>query len=168
MSELRDLYQEVIIDHAKRPRNFRRPEGANRSADGVNPLCGDKVTVYLDVEDGVIRDIGFEGSGCAISTASASMMTEALRSKTETEARALVDRFHELLTGPPDVAEEAPELGKLAVFAGVREFPVRVKCATLVWHSLRAALDNDQHVVSTEDEGSDAAAGAPPGESDGR
>jgi nitrogen fixation NifU-like protein len=151
MSELRELYQEVIIDHAKHPRNFRKPAGANRVAEGVNPLCGDQVTLYLEVADGAIRDIAFQGSGCAISTASASMMTEALKSKSVAEASRIAERFHELLTGPPDLAEEAPELGKLAVFAGVREFPVRVKCATLAWHSLRAALANDHQVVTTEE-----------------
>jgi nitrogen fixation NifU-like protein len=151
MSDLRDLYQEVIIDHAKHPRNFRKPEGANRTAEGVNPLCGDKVTIYLDVDGGTVKDIGFQGSGCAISTASASMMTEAVKSMSVDEARRLAERFHELLTGVPDAAAGAPELGKLAVFAGVREFPVRVKCATLVWHSLRAALADDHHVVTTEE-----------------
>jgi nitrogen fixation protein NifU and related proteins len=151
MTDLRDLYQEVIIDHAKHPRNFRKPEGANRTAAGVNPLCGDQVTIYLEVTDGSIKDIAFQGSGCAISTASASMMTEVLKSKTLAEADRIAERFHELLTGPPDVAEAAPELGKLAVFAGVREFPVRVKCATLVWHSLRAALADDHRVVTTEE-----------------
>lgn len=151
MTDLRDLYQEVIIDHAKHPRNFRKPEAANRTAEGVNPLCGDKVTLYLEVADGTIRDIAFQGSGCAISTASASMMTEVLKTKTLTEADRIAERFHELLTGAPDPSAEAPELGKLAVFAGVREFPVRVKCATLVWHSLRAALAGDHRVVTTED-----------------
>jgi nitrogen fixation NifU-like protein len=151
MTDLRDLYQEVIIDHAKHPRNFRKPEGANRTAAGVNPLCGDQVTIYLEVTDGSIKDIAFQGSGCAISTASASMMTEVLKSKTLAEADRIAERFHELLTGPPDGAEAAPELGKLAVFAGVREFPVRVKCATLVWHSLRAALADDHRVVTTEE-----------------
>jgi nitrogen fixation NifU-like protein len=173
MSELRDLYQEVIIDHAKRPRNFRQPSGANRTVEGYNPLCGDKVTLYLAVEDGRIVDAGFRGSGCAISTASASMLTEAVKSKSVAEARALAERFHDLVAGPeaagasreggeagaelgaaaaPDAlgAPSAPDLGKLAVFAGVREFPSRVKCATLVWHSLRAALTGDQAVVSTE------------------
>jgi nitrogen fixation protein NifU and related proteins len=148
-SELRDLYQEVIVDHAKHPRNFRKPAGANRTAEGVNPLCGDKVILYLEVEDGVVRDIGFQGSGCAISTASASMMTEAVKSKSLDEVRALAERFHELLTAAPDA--DAPELGKLEAFAGVREFPVRVKCATLVWHSLLAALADDHQVVSTEE-----------------
>jgi len=151
MTDLRELYQEVIIDHAKHPRNFRKPEGANRTAEGVNPLCGDKVTLYLEVADGTIRDIAFQGSGCAISTASASMMTEVLKTKTLPEADRIAERFHELLTSAPDATAEASELGKLAVFAGVREFPVRVKCATLVWHSLRAALADDHRVVTTEE-----------------
>jgi nitrogen fixation NifU-like protein len=149
VSDLRELYQEVILDHTKRPRNFRKMEGANFSAKGYNPLCGDKVTVYLKFEDGVVRDISFEGSGCAISTASASMMTESLKGKTRAEAEALFHRFHELVTGKPHAAE-TPELGKLAVFTGVREFPVRVKCATLSWHTLRAALNSEKQVVSTE------------------
>lgn len=149
-SELRELYQEVIVDHAKRPRNFRKLAGANRTAEGFNPLCGDKVTVYARVEDGVVRDVSFEGAGCAISTASASMMTEQLKAKSLKQVEALAERFHELVTSPPDAAADAPELGKLAVFAGVREFPTRVKCATLVWHSLKAALKGDHAVVSTE------------------
>jgi nitrogen fixation NifU-like protein len=147
MSDLRDLYQEVILDHTKRPRNFRKLAAANRSAKGHNPLCGDRVTVYLNVEGGVVKDISFEGSGCAISTASASMMTESLRGKTQAEAEALFERFHDLVTGKRD---ESPELGKLEAFAGVRAFPVRVKCATLAWHTLRAALQNKETLVSTE------------------
>jgi nitrogen fixation NifU-like protein len=156
MSELRDLYQEVIVDHAKHPRNFRQPAGANRTIEGYNPLCGDKVTLYLAVEGGKVVDAGFLGSGCAISTASASMMTEAVKSMSVAEARALAERFHDLVAGPEPAegadgaAAGAPDLGKLAVFGGVREFPSRVKCATLVWHSLRAALAGEQTVVSTE------------------
>src|SRR5881396_3458223 len=150
MSDLRDLYQEVILDHTKRPRNFRKLEKANYKADGYNPLCGDKITVYLKLEDGVFRDISFQGSGCAISTASASMMTESLKGKTKAEAEALFKRFHALLTEEPDAAAGEPGLGKLAVFSGVREFPVRVKCATLPWHTFRAALEGAAKTVSTE------------------
>src|SRR5437870_8896891 len=133
MSDVGQLYQEVILDHYKKPRNFHKLDGANRNAEGYNPLCGDKVTVYVKLEDGVLRDIGFQGSGCAISTASASMMTESLKGKTEAQAEALFERFHDLVTGKPHDAARAPDLGKLAVFAGVREYPVRVKCATLAW-----------------------------------
>jgi nitrogen fixation NifU-like protein len=150
MSDLRELYQEVILDHHRRPRNFRRPEGANKSAEGFNPLCGDHVWLYAKVEDGVLRDIGFQGSGCAISTASASLMTESLKGKTEAQAEALFERFHDLVTGKPHDAARAPDLGKLAVFAGVREYPVRVKCATLAWHTLRAALQERHETVATE------------------
>ena len=134
--ELRDLYQEVILDHNRRPRNFGTLPDANRSAEGNNPLCGDRVTVYLRVEDDRVRGISFQGSGCAISTASASLMTEALRGRTVAEAHALFDGFRALVTQGTD----AGELGKLAVFTGVREFPIRVKCATLAWHTLEAAL----------------------------
>jgi nitrogen fixation NifU-like protein len=149
MSDLRDLYQEVILDHGRHPRNHQRPENANRHAAGYNPLCGDRVTVYLRVEDGVVRAAGFEGNGCAISTASGSMMTEALTGKSEAEARALYAAFHDAMTGKPAAAGAVP-LGKLEVFHGVREFPIRVKCATLAWHTLRAALDGAGQPVSTE------------------
>ncbi len=148
MGDLRELYQEVILDHSKRPRNFRRLEGADRSAEGFNPLCGDRVTIFLALDGGRVKEIGFQGSGCAISTASASMMTEKVRGKTLEEIRVLFDRFHDLLTGKG--GEAAPELGKLAVFSGVCEFPIRVKCATLVWHTLKAALEGEQKAVSTE------------------
>ncbi|HEU4400833.1 MAG TPA: SUF system NifU family Fe-S cluster assembly protein [Candidatus Polarisedimenticolia bacterium] len=150
MSELDDLYQEVILDHNKRPRNFRRLEGASRHAEGFNPLCGDRVTVYVALDADVVRDVSFEGSGCAISKASASMMTEILKGKTRAEAEALFKVFHALVTGEPKASAAAPDLGKLVVFSGVREFPVRVKCATLAWHTLRAALDNRQETTSTE------------------
>ena len=150
MSELRDLYQEVILDHSRSPRNRRIPEGANRQADGYNPLCGDKVTVYLRVENGVVQDAGFAGTGCAISSASASMMTESLKGKTRAEAEALFRRFHDLVTGKSDPNEAAPALGKLVVFSGVREFPIRVKCASLPWHTVRAALEQAAEPVSTE------------------
>lgn len=149
-SELTDLYQQVIVDHAKRPRNFRILSGANRKVDGYNPLCGDKVTIYVQVEDGVVRDISFQGSGCAISTASASLLTEALKGKTLKDAEALFESFHELVTGLQPAHDE-PGLGKLAAFSGVCDYPTRVKCATLAWHALHAALEGDKPVVSTEE-----------------
>jgi nitrogen fixation protein NifU and related proteins len=148
MNELRDLYQEVILDHNRRPRNFGTLPEANRRAEGHNPLCGDRVTVYLDVADDRIRDLAFQGSGCAISTASASLMTEALKGRSVEEARRLFDGFHDLVTR--GTSEGAEELGKLAVFSGVREFPMRVKCATLAWHTLLAALEQQDQPVSTE------------------
>jgi len=149
-SELTSLYQEVILDHNKRPRNFHKLESANHHADGYNPLCGDKVTVYLDVQGDIVRDISFEGSGCAISKASASMMTEGLKGRTLAQVEALFQRFHDLVTGQPENPASPAELGKLVVFSGVREFPVRVKCATLAWHTLRAAMENRQQPASTE------------------
>jgi nitrogen fixation NifU-like protein len=140
--ELRELYQEVILDHSKRPRNKGVLAEASHHAEGHNPLCGDRTTIFLRVEDDVVREVRFEGAGCSISTASASMMTDALRGKSLTEVRTLFERFHELVTADPSrAAEVAPELGKLAVFAGVHEFPMRVKCASLPWHTLMAALD---------------------------
>jgi len=149
MSQLSDLYQEVILDHNKRPRNFHKLDGANHHADGYNPLCGDKVTVYLLVKDDRVEKITFEGSGCAISKASASMMTEALQGKTLAEAEKLFTAFHDLVTGKTESGE--PEgLGKLVVFSGVREFPVRVKCASLAWHTMRSALEDRPEPVSTE------------------
>ena len=150
MSDLRELYQELIIDHSKRPRNFRVLEGADRKAEGFNPLCGDQVTVYLELDNGRIKNIGFQGKGCAISTASTSVMTETLKGKTLAEAEALFEIFHGLVTGKPPAGGKAPELGKLAVFSGVSEFPARVKCATLAWHTLNAALKGAGEVVSTE------------------
>jgi nitrogen fixation protein NifU and related proteins len=150
MSDLRELYQELIIDHSKRPRNFRVLEGADRKAEGFNPLCGDQVTVYLELDNGRIKNIGFQGKGCAISTASTSVMTETLKGKTLAEAEALFEIFHGLVTGKPPAGGKAPELGKLAVFSGVSEFPARVKCATLAWHTLNAALKDTGAVVSTE------------------
>ena len=150
MSDLRELYQEVILDHCKAPRNFRTPTAVTHEADGRNPLCGDTFTVFVDVEDGRIKDIGFQGHGCAISTASASMMTECLKGKTLDEGKNLYAWFHRLLTSAPAPGEPAGPLGKLAVFSGVREFPVRVKCATLAWHTLKAALDREAKPVSTE------------------
>jgi len=150
MSELRELYQSVILDHNKRPRNFHEPESTNRSAHGFNPLCGDKITVYIDLEDDVVKDVGFTGSGCAISTASASLMTQSIKGKTVDEVRNLFDGFHELVAGDSGAAADFEKLGKLAVFAGVREFPVRVKCATLAWHTLKSALDGTGEVAKTE------------------
>lgn len=147
MSDLRELYQEVILDHNKRPRNFRVAEPHTHHADGYNPLCGDKVTIYADVEDGVVKDLSFQGEGCAISTASASILTEAVKGKTLEEAQSLFEQFHDLVT--LDDAEAGPELGKLAVLAGVKDYPNRVKCATLAWHTLHAALE-DHESVSTE------------------
>jgi nitrogen fixation protein NifU and related proteins len=148
--ELRDLYQEVVIDHSRKPRNFRKPEGANRSAEGMNPLCGDEIKVYLKLAGDVIEEIGFEGAGCAISKASASLMTTALKSKTKAEAEALFQRVHSMLSEGPKSKVDPEELGKLAVLSGVWEFPSRVKCATLAWHTLRSALDGAAAPVSTE------------------
>jgi nitrogen fixation NifU-like protein len=149
MSDLNELYQEVIIDHNKRPRNFRVLDGANRRAEGFNPLCGDRLTLFLHVEGDVIRDLTFQGSGCAISKASASLMTDAVKGKTVGQVEALFERFHRMVTAAPDAPVE--DLGKLSVFAGVREFPVRVKCASLAWHTLKAAVKSAKpEVVSTE------------------
>lgn len=149
MTDLHELYQELILDHGRRPRNFGRLPEANRSAEGYNPLCGDKVKVYVKVDGDVVKDVRFEGSGCAISTASASIMTETLKGKTRAEAENLFETFHDLVTGrSPKV--DASELGKLEAFSGVSEFPIRVKCATLGWHTLRAALAGNGDVVSTE------------------
>ena len=150
MSELTDLYQEVILDHNRRPRNFGPLADATSQAKGHNPLCGDKLTVFLRVENGVIRAVRFEGSGCAISKASASLMTEAVKGKSVDEAVAVFDRFQAMVTTPMDVALNLDGLGKLEVLAGVREFPMRVKCATLSWHTLKAALTNPSAVAHTE------------------
>ena len=147
MSDLSDLYQEVILDHNRRPRNFHALPGASHSAEGFNPLCGDRLMLYLKLGGDTIEDISFEGSGCAISKASASLMTDALKGRSVTEARALFDRFHRMVTTPPDQGVE--DMGKLSSLAGVREFPVRVKCASLAWHTLKAALANE-HKASTE------------------
>jgi nitrogen fixation NifU-like protein len=148
MSDLRELYQEVILDHGKHPRNFRYPEGANHQAEGFNPLCGDRLTLKLKLEGDRIVDVGFQGSGCAISTASASTMTEAIKGKTLAEAEAMFQNFHALVTG--DAPPDPDGLGKLAVFGGVAEFPMRVKCATLSWHTLRAALEDSSEPATTE------------------
>ena len=151
MSELRDLYQEVILDHNKKPRNFGTLDTANRHADGHNPLCGDQISVYVKLNGDVIEDIRFQGQGCAISKASASMMTSELKGKTLPEAEAIFDSFHEMVAGLEELEEEEVEaLGKLAVFSGVREYPARVKCASLAWHTLHAALENNEQPVSTE------------------
>ncbi|HZR32276.1 MAG TPA: SUF system NifU family Fe-S cluster assembly protein [Terriglobales bacterium] len=150
MADLRDLYQEVILEHSKQPRNFRELTGAERKAEGYNPLCGDHFTVYLNMDGDAIRDIAFQGSGCAISKASASMMTQSLKGKTRAEADKIFHRFHDLVTGQTHPNGDQPELGKLAVFSGVHEFPARVKCATLAWHTLNAALEGTQEPVSTE------------------
>ena len=148
-NDLRELYQEVILDHNRRPRNFRKLEHANHSAEGFNPLCGDHLTVYLDVEGDAVKEIAFEGSGCAISKAAASMMTQAVKGKSKEQAEALFSEFHSMVTGELDEETETNNLGNLKIFAGVREFPVRVKCATLPWHTLHAALNNEEQ-VSTE------------------
>ena len=151
MSDLRELYQEVILDHGRKPRNFGPLPGANREAHGHNPLCGDKLDVHLKVKDGVVEDVKFEGAGCAISVASASLMTEALKGRTEAEAHALFEKFHALLTGEEVFSpEQLEELEKLAVFSGVRDYPLRVKCATLGWHTMNAALEQADETVVTE------------------
>ena len=147
--DLRDLYQEVILDHNRSPRNFGPLEDADARADGNNPICGDRLSIAVKVTDGVVTDVRFQGSGCAISKASASLMTERIKGKTLDEARALFDRFHRLVTDETAPVDDAV-LGKLAVFAGVRDYPARVKCAILAWHTLRAAVDDRRKVVSTE------------------
>ncbi len=148
MSELRELYQEVILDHNRHPHNFRELDGADRHADGYNPLCGDRLGVYVNLDGDTIVDISFIGSGCAISKASASLMTDAIRGRTLDEARQLFEQFLTLVTD--NTAEASPALGKLAVFAGVRDYPTRVKCASLAWHTLRAAVDDRHETVTTE------------------
>ena len=150
MSELRELYQEVILDHSKTPRNCKKLDDADGRAEGYNPLCGDRLTVYFRQRGDEVAEICFEGSGCAISMASASMMTQALSGSSPEEIRSKFEDFHSLVTGKLDPAQAPERLGKLAVFAGVAEFPVRVKCATLAWHTLRAALSRDGEPVSTE------------------
>jgi nitrogen fixation NifU-like protein len=149
MADLRDLYQELILEHSKAPRNFRELADANHHAEGYNPLCGDHFTVYVQMDGDAIRDISFQGMGCAISKASASMMTQILKGKTKAEAEELFQRFQKLVTGHSANGEKE-QLGKLTVFHGVSEFPVRVKCATLAWHTLRAAMEDKQDTVSTE------------------
>ena len=149
MSELTDLYQEVILDHNRRPHNYRVIDPASAKQEGYNPLCGDRLTLYLTLDGDVIRDAAFQGSGCAISKASASLMTDVLKGKTVAEARDLFEQFHGMVTSSPDAP--APDLGKLSVLAGVREFPTRVKCASLAWHTMKAAIAHEGHApVSTE------------------
>ncbi|MCC7044070.1 MAG: SUF system NifU family Fe-S cluster assembly protein [Acidobacteria bacterium] len=150
MSELSELYQELILDHNRRPRNFGDMPSADREAHGHNPLCGDRWTVALKVSDGIIRDVKFNGAGCAISKASASLMTEAVRERSIEDALHLFDRFQTVLTAPMDQDVDVSDIGKLSVFAGVREFPMRVKCASLAWHTLKAALAQENRVVKTE------------------
>jgi nitrogen fixation NifU-like protein len=150
-SDVRELYQELILDHTKRPRNFGRLAAANRHAEGYNPICGDRLLLFVDVEGGKVRDIRFEGSGCAISTASASLMTEAVKGREVAEAEALFERVHGLVTGSRSADGGAPQLGKLVVLSGVRDYPARVKCASLAWHTLRAALRGEEGTVSTEE-----------------
>ncbi len=150
MSDLRELYQQVILDHHKKPRNFRALPEPCRNVEGYNPLCGDKVRVYVKLDNDIVREVSFQGSGCAISTASASLMTDSLKGKSLAEAEALFREFHDLITGKSDQAHAEERFGKLAVFAGVREFPVRVKCASLPWHTFRAALAGAEKPVSTE------------------
>ena len=149
MSELNDLYQEVILDHNKNPRNFREIETATNTADGNNPLCGDALRVYVQMEEERVKDVAFKGSGCAISKASASMMTQIVKGKSKEEAEKMFDEFHKMVTGELDVEIDENNLGKLKIFAGVLEFPARVKCASLSWHTLYAALNNEE-VISTE------------------
>jgi len=149
-SDLRELYQSVILDHNKRPRNFCKPECANRSAKGINPLCGDRLTVYLTVKDGVVEDVGFNGTGCAISTASASLMTQSIKGKKIEEVERLFEEFREMVTSEPHSSVQKEGLGKLSVFSGVREFPMRVKCATLAWHAMSEALHDTGETVTTE------------------
>ena len=149
-SELRDLYQELILEHSKKPRNFHALEHANHAAEGFKPLCGDKIKLYLEIKDHQIKDIGFQGSGCAISKASASMMTASIKGKTVAEAKEIFDEFHKMLSGEPSASVNQTKLGKLSVFSGVSEFPVRIKCATLAWHALRAGMEANGKTVCTE------------------
>ncbi|MHB1688409.1 MAG: Fe-S cluster assembly sulfur transfer protein SufU [Ignavibacteriaceae bacterium] len=149
-SELKELYLEVILDHNKNPRNFRKIENANHFAEGYNPLCGDKINIYVEVEDGKIKDISFQGSGCAISKASASLMSSIVKGLSIEEAKALFEKFHDVITGKITDEENIEKLGKLAVFAGVKDFPSRVKCASLAWHTMVAAFKQEEKTVSTE------------------
>lgn len=152
MSNLRELYQEVIIDHGRHPRNFGAMPDANHHKEGFNPLCGDKITIHVKEQNGVIEKIMFEGCGCAISTASASLMSECLKEKTTQQANEVFSAFHDMVTNNNHSEEILEKLGKLAVLAGVSEFPVRVKCATLAWHTLRAALENNPEKITTEND----------------
>ena len=148
--ELKELYQQVILDHNKSPRNFREMENATAKAEGYNPLCGDHIDVYVLVEDGIVKDVSFNGQGCAISKASASVMTSMLKGKSKEEAEKLFNKFHDLVTGKLNDDSKIEDLGKLAVFAGVQEFPIRVKCASLAWHTLMSALEDKEKKVTTE------------------
>ena len=150
MDELRDLYQATILDHNRKPRNFRELENADRRAEGHNPICGDQLVVFLDLDGDSVEEISFQGAGCAISVASASLMPEFARGKTADAIRSECERFQDMVTSAPNTPFDTSGLGKLAVFSGVREFPMRVKCATLAWHTLRAALDEDGSVAQTE------------------
>jgi nitrogen fixation NifU-like protein len=150
ISELDDLYQQVIIDHSRRPRNFRELPDADCRAEGYNPLCGDRVTVYVQLDNQTLKDVSFTGAGCAICTSSASLMTESLKGKGRDQARQIFQGVHDLVTGKTGADAAAASLGKLAVFSGVRRFPVRVKCATLPWHTLNAAIEHRHDIVSTE------------------
>lgn len=150
IEDLRELYQETILDHNRNPRNFRKMDGSARHAEGMNPLCGDKVNIYLALDGDTIRDVSFEGAGCAISTASASVMTEILKGKSRTEVESLFAAFHGMLTGGAAPDPDMERMGKLAVFARVGDFPMRVKCATLAWHTMQAALKGDKASISTE------------------
>ena len=154
MSELSELYQQVILDHNKKPRNFHKLEGANRSAEGFNPLCGDQLTVYMLMDEGVVKELSFVGTGCAISKAAASMMTQAVKGKTREDAEKLFDEFHRMVTGELDEEAEPNHLGRLKIFAGVRDYPARVKCASLPWHTMHAALEGEE-TATTENLGPD-------------
>ena len=159
MSELSELYQQVILDHNKKPRNFQKLENANRVSEGFNPLCGDQLTVYMLMEEGVVRDLSFVGTGCAISKAAASMMTQAVKGKTREEAQVLFGEFHRMVTGELDEEAEENHLGRLKIFAGVRDYPARVKCASLPWHTMHAALEGEGS-ATTENLGPDIAEAA--------
>ena len=150
MNDLNDLYQQVILDHNKRPRNFKLLENPTNESEGFNPLCGDRIHVYVRLDGDTVQDISFQGSGCAISKASASMMTESVKGKSKAEIQQLFEKVHQMMTAAPQVEVDTNELGKLAAFSGVREFPVRVKCATLAWHTLNASLQGKADPVSTE------------------
>ena len=148
--DLQDLYQELILDHNRSPRNRRKIESTQHQAEGYNPLCGDRVSVYLDIQNDIVKDDCFEGTGCAISTASASLMTVSLKGKTKEEASALFEQFHHMVTGENQPDEQNPSLGKLVVFSGVSKYPARVKCATLAWHTVKAALERTDEIISME------------------
>ena len=159
MSELSELYQQVILDHNKKPRNFQVLEGANRVSEGFNPLCGDQLKVYMLMDDGIVRELSFVGTGCAISKAAASMMTQAVKGKTREEAQTLFEEFHGMVTGELDESAEPNHLGRLTIFAGVRDYPARVKCASLPWHTMHAALEGED-TATTENLGPDLTAAA--------